>query len=182
MPKGHRYVKGKGFTREISHEIRQETNEDVKPTDASKIKGLFGRKTIMVEWENTDTGEVIYIPIKQLLPGQLRMIGERIYGEPGLNAIASDKEFTEEDIPQLYKELGISTTGELMVLRRKETVEILMATIQTEELLDREWLMNEASYEFLETLKEAALGLPPKETKEDNSVSTFPEVDTKPAE
>ena len=171
MAKVHRYVKGKGFTEDTSHEFRQNTDRNVKATDASKIKGLFGRKTIMVEWENTDTGEVIYIPMKQLLPGQIRMIGEKVYGEPGFKAImGSEGELTDENKVNIFKELGISTEGELIQLIRKQTVELLMASIQTEELLDREWLMNEPSDQFLNTLRAVALGSPPEGTSEDLSL------------
>ena len=79
MAKVHRHVKGKGFTSGITHQFKENTDKDIQPTDPSKIKGLFGRKEVMVEWENTDTGETIYIPVKQLLLGQIRMISERVF-------------------------------------------------------------------------------------------------------
>lgn len=184
MANVHRYVKGKGFTDGMSHEFKQNTDKNIQPTDISKIKGLFGRKTVMVEWENTDTGETVYIPIKQLLPGQVRLISEKVYTEPGFDILSnSDGELTDQDKAELYKILGVSTEGELLRVIRKQSVELLLESLLVD--IDEEWLMEEATDDFLNTLRAAALGTPPVqkgEDPEDNSVSTFPEVDTESEE
>ena len=179
MPKVHRHVKGKGFTGGITHKFKENTDKDIQPTDPSKIKGLFGRKEVMVEWENTDTGETIYIPVKQLLPGQIRMISEQVFTEPGFKIINDGipEEPTDEQKLEIYRSMGVSTEAEFFEKIREQAVKLVKAAIQID--IDEKWLLEEASKEFLDTLRSAALGSP---ATEDNSVDTFPGVDPEPEE
>ena len=107
------------------------------------------------------------------------MISERVFTEPGFKKINDglSDEPTDKEKLDLYRSMGISTEAEFFQKIREQTAKLVKAAIQID--IDEKWLIEDASEEFLNTLRDAALGTP---ATEDNSVDTFPELDPEPEE
>ena len=179
MPKVHRRITGKGFTEDTTHKFI-DGSQDAQITSANTIKGVFGRKRIIIEWENEDTGEVYYIPVHVLRPGELRLLRVQVFTEPGAKMLDDIEGVpTDEEAEQLRTAMNLNTHAEMFLKIREFNVEVVYAGLDDEELKDREWLMNEASDAFLENLRQVIMGVPAvaKEEEGQDTVSNFPEVD-----
>ena len=71
-----RYVQGKGFTNQVKQQERQGKSKR-KVSDPEKIKGIFGRKSVTVEWANSDVeGDVLVFKVLTLRQGEIALLYE----------------------------------------------------------------------------------------------------------
>ena len=172
-----RRVKGKGFQNVDVNQTVHETAQDVS-TSADKIKGIFGRKTVYIEWENTDTGELVYIGVKPLRPAEMRLIGEEIFTESGLDIIQDDNLTADQTTEKVMEHLDLKSEADVMLKYREFKTAICMKVLEDEALRDEEWLLNEATDDFLQLVHSVGIG----GVTETTTVDNFPEVDSESSE
>ena len=169
-----RRVKGQGF-RKISANDTVNDTTDEKATSADKIKGIFGRKTVYVEWEDTNSGEIVYIGVRPLRPAETRLIGEQVFTEPVLNVINDENVDSQTTVEEIKKQLNLSTDAEVMKKYREMSVAVCMKVLEDKELCDEDWLMNDAEDNFLKLIHNVGVG----GVTETTTVDNFQEVDSR---
>ena len=173
-----RRVKGKGFQQVQSNQSVYEpvTTDGDTIASASKIKGIFGRKTEYVEWENTDTGEIIHIGVKVLRPGEIRLIGERVFNAQLFDMLIDSDIPAQEFVEEVKEQMGLETDGDVILKERELKVEILKKILVDEELKDHDWLMEDASDNFIDLIYNVGIG----GVTETTTVDSFQEMDPGP--
>ena len=119
--------------------------DPIEMTSADRIKGRFGRKSVVVQWIE-EGNEPFNIEIYVLRSGELRLLGEKVYGAEAFDNLVSAP---PEELAQMLESFGVETVGELVEKGRLHKIEVVLAAIADPELKDREWFMDEASDEFV---------------------------------